>query len=56
LKKIERTFVKEKETKGTWRYAESSESEPTAIGSLYVKKWALGTPPPERLKVVVEEV
>lgn len=55
MEKIERTFVIEKETPGTFRYQEAFEGEVKAIGTLYVKKWALGTPVPERLKVTVEE-
>jgi len=37
--KMELTFIKERETKGTVRYKE--ESKAPKIGILYIKKWAL---------------
>ncbi|MHA1286208.1 MAG: hypothetical protein ACTSPB_02270 [Candidatus Thorarchaeota archaeon] len=55
MNRIERNFVKEKETPGTFRYREVSENEPVAIGSIYLKKWVTGGTPPEKIKVVVEE-
>ena len=39
-------FKLEKETKGTFRYAEETTGQPPKIGTLYVQKWAIPTPPP----------
>lgn len=47
-------FKIEKETKNTVRYEEATEGQPPAVGTLYVQKWALGTPPPARLKMTLE--
>jgi hypothetical protein len=44
----------ERETKNTVRYEEDTSGMPPAVGTLYVQKWALGTPPPQRLKVTLE--
>jgi len=47
-------FEIERETKNTVRYAEVAESgQPPRIGTLYVQKWALGEPPPQRLVVTI---
>lgn len=48
-------FVRERETKGTWRYqeVESANGEP-AVGSLYVQKAQLGDPAPMRLRVIID--
>jgi len=55
VKEFTATFVKEKETKRTFRYMEETEGQPPRIGTLYVQQWALGSPAPERLRVTVEE-
>jgi len=47
-------FKFEKETKNTVRYEEVTEGQPPAVGTLYVQKWALGTPAPGRLKMTLE--
>jgi hypothetical protein len=47
-------FRRERETKGTWRYREQERPEGEAVGTLYVKKAALGEPAPERLRVTIE--
>ncbi len=47
-------FKIEKETKNTVRYEEAAEGQPPAVGTLYVQKWALGTPAPARLKMTLE--
>ena len=39
-------FKLEKETKGTFRYAEETAGQPPKIGTLYVQKWALPKPHP----------
>jgi hypothetical protein len=55
LNKLVLEFVRERETKGTWRYqeVESGDGEP-AVGSLYVQKSALGDRPPDKLRVTIE--
>lgn len=48
-------FVREKETPGTWRYQESEvPGRDVTVGSLYLKKAAIGTDPPARLRVTIE--
>ena len=42
-------FKLEKETKGTFRYAEETAGQPLKIDTLYVQKWALPTPPLNRI-------
>ena len=46
----------EKETKNTVRYAADSAQGPAACRTIYIEKWALGTPPPDRVRVTVESV
>ncbi len=48
-------FTIEKKTKNTIRYSEQANGKPPAIGSLYVQQWLLGTNPPERLAITIEE-
>ena len=60
MEKLELKFTYEKETKNTIRYQEelgeeAHSSKDTAVGSLYIQKEALGDPPPQRLKVIIEE-
>ena len=55
MKKIERIMELERETKNTYRYAEQSDGQPPAIGTIYVQKWAVGNNPPRKLKITVEE-
>ena len=55
MKRIILEFHKAKETKGTFRYEEvEAAGREMAVGSLYVKKSALGEQPPERLRVTIE--
>ena len=59
MTKVELLFKKEKETKNTIRYAEVIDKEnPRAqiVGNIYIKKWWLGNPPPEQIKVVLEKI
>ncbi len=57
---IEVIFAQERDTKNTVRYQEVKcvidgiDSE-LAVGTLYVQKAVLGSPPPEKLKVIIEE-
>ena len=58
MDKIELIFSREKETKNTIRYQEelgeeAHSSRDIAIGTLYVRKEALGEPAPQRLKVTI---
>lgn len=60
MEKLELKFTYEKETKNTIRYREelgdvAHSSRDIAVGSLYVQEECLGDPPPQRLKVVIEE-
>lgn len=56
MEKIQRTFELERETKRTYRYREVQEGDPEAVGSLYVQKWATGSPPPKRITATLEPV
>lgn len=48
-------FTQKKQTKGTFVYEEQPEGgQPPRIGSLYVRKWALGNPAPLNLTVIVK--
>lgn len=47
-------FKIERETKNTVRYEEETNGQPPAVGTLYVQKWALGSPAPAKLKVTIE--
>ena len=44
------------ETKNTVRFQEEANGKPAVIGTLYVQRWALGEPLPQRLTVTVEAV
>ena len=47
-------FVTERETKNTVRFQEEATDKPPVIGTLYVERWALGEPLPQRLTVTIE--
>ena len=48
-------FVTERETKNTVRFQEEANGKPPmVIGTLYVQRWALGQPLPQRLTVTIE--
>ncbi len=49
------TFALERETKNTIRYSEQTDGKPTAVGTIYVQKWAMGDQPPKTLTVKVSE-
>lgn len=60
MDKLELIFTYEKPTKNTVRYreelgAEAYSDKDYAIGVIYIQKQALGTPPPRRLKAIIEE-
>jgi len=60
MEKLELKFTYEKETKNTVRYKEelgevAYSSRDIAVGTLYVQKEVLGDPPPQRLRVIIEE-
>ena len=48
------TFAMERETKNTVRYQEQTGGEPPMVGTLYVQRWALGSPIPTKLTVTIE--
>ena len=47
-------FVTERQTKNTVRFQEEASGKPPVIGTLYVQRWALGEPLPQRLTVTIE--
>ena len=47
-------FATERETKNTVRFQEKATGKPPVIGTLYVQRWALGEPLPQRLTVTIE--
>ena len=51
---ISAQFKLEKETKGTFRYAEETTGQPPKIGTLYIQKWALSNPPPDKITLILE--
>ncbi len=56
MDKLQLTFAYEKPTKNTVRYKEESHSSrDVACGTLYVQKEVRGDPPPQRLRVTIEE-
>ncbi len=48
------TFKLEKETKNTVRYAEEAEDRRPVVGMVYVDKYELPKPLPERIRVTIE--
>ena len=50
------TFKQEKETKNTVRYAEEAEERRPIVGTVYVDKYELPKPFPERIRVTIEVV
>ena len=50
------TFKIEKETKNTVRYAEEAEDRRPVVGTVYVDKYELPKPYPERIRVTIEVV
>jgi hypothetical protein len=48
------TFKIEKETKNTVRYAEEAEDRRPEVGTVYVDKYELPKPFPERIRVTIE--
>ncbi len=57
MEKIEIIMVKAKETKGTYVYEEPLDetAKPPVLKTQYIQKWALGSDPPEKIKVTIEE-
>ena len=49
-------MVREKDTKNTVRYAADPTAGPAAVRTVYVERWALGDPVPDRVRVTVEAV
>ena len=48
------TFKLNKETKHTIRYAEEAEEHRPIVGTVYVDKYALPKPYPEKIRVIIE--
>jgi len=55
MRKLEPKFSYEKTTKNTVRYREESSGVDAAVGTVYIRKSALGEPVPRCLKLVIEE-
>ena len=49
-------MVREKDTKNTVRYAADPTAGPAAVRTVYIERWALGDPVPDRVRVIVESV
>ena len=49
-------MVREKDTKNTVRYAADPTAGPAAVRTVYIERWALGDPVPDRVRVIVEAV
>ena len=47
------TFTVERETKNTIRYQEQTKGKPPVVGTLYIQRWALGEPAPQKLTVTI---
>jgi hypothetical protein len=58
MDKIEVFLVKSKETKGTYVYEEpiGDGAKPPVLKTQYIQKWVLGSNPPDKIKVTIEEV
>ena len=58
MQKIEVILIKGKETKGTYVYEEElgEGGKPPILKSQYIQKWALGSNPPDKIKVTIEAV
>jgi len=52
-KRLETTLSLEKQTKNTYRFREDPE-RPPIFNYIYLQKWAFGSNPPRRIKVIVE--
>ncbi len=50
------TVTAERETKNTVRYQEEAQGKPPVVGTLYVQRWALGEPAPQKLTVRIRAV
>ena len=46
----------DKEIKNTIRYAADPTRGPAACRTLYIERWALGEPVPDKVQVVIESV
>jgi hypothetical protein len=56
--KLQVSMTKIKETKGTYVYEEDAgdAGKPPVLKTQYVQKWALGSSPPDKIRVTIEEV
>ena len=55
MEKLKLKFVREKQTKNTWRFREDESEFEASVGVIYVRKETLGQPVPERLIVTIQE-
>jgi hypothetical protein len=56
--KLNVNMTKIKETKGTYVYEEDTgdAGKPPVLKTQYVQKWALGSAPPNKIRVTIEEI
>jgi hypothetical protein len=52
---IRATLVHFRSTKNKERYQELEEGGSPAVGTLYIERYSLPTPPPKRLTLIIEE-
>jgi hypothetical protein len=50
------TFKLDKETKNTVRYAEEAEDRRPVVGTVYIDRYELPKPYPQRIRVTIEPV
>jgi len=56
MQKKEVILELEKSTKNTYRYKEEEKEDlPPILRTLYIQKWAVGSKPPQKLKITIEE-
>ncbi len=58
MEKVEVILVLGKETKGTYGYEEElgEGGKPPVVKTQYIQKWAVGSNPPQKIKLTIEPV
>ena len=58
MERIEVILVLGKETKGTYVYEEElgEGGKPPVVKTQYIQKWAVGSNPPQKIKLTIEPV
>jgi hypothetical protein len=55
MEELNIVFKYERSTKGAHRYQEEQEATEAIVGTLYVRKWAIGENAPDTLTLKIEE-